>query len=77
MIGCQEAINQLWEYLDGTLDEANRHAIDEHLSLCLRCFGELEFAEELRRFLAVSGREEIPRDVIERLNATLREVSGG
>jgi mycothiol system anti-sigma-R factor len=77
MISCQEAINQLWEYLDGTLDEEDRQAIDEHLSRCRRCCGDLEFAEELRRFLAASGREEVPADVIKRLNATLREVSGG
>jgi mycothiol system anti-sigma-R factor len=77
MISCQEAINQLWEYLDGTLDEEDRQAIDEHLSRCRRCCGDLEFAEELRRFLVASGREEVPADVIKRLNATLREVSGG
>jgi mycothiol system anti-sigma-R factor len=77
MISCQEAINQLWEYLDGTLDEEDRQAIDEHLSRCRRCCGDLEFAEELRRFLAASGREEVPADVIKRLNATLREVSDG
>jgi mycothiol system anti-sigma-R factor len=77
MIRCREAIDQLWEYLDGTVDEVDRQAIDEHLSRCRRCCGELEFAQELRRFLAASGREEVPADVIERLNATLREVSGG
>jgi mycothiol system anti-sigma-R factor len=77
MISCREAINQLWEYLDGTIDEEDRQAIDEHLSRCRRCCGDLEFTEELRRFLAASGREEVPADVIKRLTVALREVSGG
>jgi mycothiol system anti-sigma-R factor len=77
MIGCEEAINQLWEYLDGTIDAKERALLEQHLARCRRCCGELEFVEQLRRFLASSGREEIPPDVIERLNATLKEVSGG
>lgn len=71
MITCSEAMRQLWEYLDGIVDEVDREAIDEHLSRCRRCCGELEFAQELRGFLASSAQEEIPREVMERLNATL------
>jgi mycothiol system anti-sigma-R factor len=74
MITCSEAMKQLWEYLDGVIDESDRAAIEEHLSLCQRCCGELEFAEELRKFLADSAHEEIPEDVRERLSATLKEM---
>jgi mycothiol system anti-sigma-R factor len=76
MISCSEAMKQLWEYLDGTVDDSDRAAIEEHLSLCQRCCGELEFAEELRRFLAGSAREEIPDDVRARLNAAIEELGG-
>ena len=34
MISCSEAVKQLWEYLNGTVDEADRALIDEHLSRC-------------------------------------------
>jgi mycothiol system anti-sigma-R factor len=74
MISCSEAMKQLWEYLDGVVDESDRAAIEEHLSLCQRCCGELEFAEELRQFLADSTYEEIPDDVRERLSAALKEL---
>lgn len=74
MITCAEAVKQLWEYLDGTVEEAQREAIEEHLSFCRRCCGELEFAEELRRFLGGSGAEEIPDEVRARLLATLEEL---
>jgi len=71
MISCAEAVRQLWEYLDGTVDESERDAIEEHLSFCRRCCGELEFAEELRRFLATHTEEELPADVRARLLGTL------
>jgi len=74
MISCSEAMKRLWEYLDATVDPAAREAIEEHLARCRRCCGELEFAEELRRFLARSSHHDIPDDVLRRLNQTLEEL---
>jgi anti-sigma factor (TIGR02949 family) len=74
MITCEEAVRRLWEYLDGTLDEADREAVDEHLSFCRRCCGEAEFAKELRTFLRSSADVELPEDVRARLTATLDEL---
>lgn len=74
MISCSEAIKRLWEYLDATLEAGSHKAIEEHLERCRRCCGELEFAEELRGFLARSSQEEIPADVLRRLNKTLEEL---
>lgn len=74
MITCAEAVRQLWAYLDGALSDENRAAIEEHLSFCRRCCGEVEFAEELRGFLAREAAEEIPDDVRTRLLATLDEL---
>lgn len=73
MITCAEAVKQLWEYLDGAVAEEKRAAIEEHLSFCRRCCGELEFAEELRGFLARGVAEEMPDAVRSRLLATLDE----
>lgn len=75
MISCSEAVRQLWEYLDGTVDPGDRAALEAHLDRCRRCCAELEFASELRGFLAASADDEIPDDVMFRLNATLEELS--
>jgi mycothiol system anti-sigma-R factor len=74
MISCAEATSQLWEYLDATVDKPTREAIEEHLARCRRCCGELEFAEELRRFLTNSAQDDVPDDVLRRLNQTLEEL---
>ena len=76
MISCAEAVRELWNYLDGLVDDAERAAVEAHLSVCRRCCGELEFAEELRGFLAQNAHEELPPDVHARLVSTLDELEG-
>jgi len=71
MIDCTDAMRQLWEYLDGTVEVADRALVDEHLARCRRCCGERDFAIELRRMLADSRTEELPDDVRRRLYDTL------
>lgn len=77
MISCSEAVSQMWELLDGAVEEPDRRAIEEHLQFCRRCCGELEFAQELRGFLASQAAAEIPSAVLERLSSTLDELEGG
>lgn len=74
MIGCREAVERLWEYLDGTVGGTELEHLEEHLARCRRCCAELEFAEELRGVLCSSASEDVPADVMERLNATLEEL---
>lgn len=71
MITCAEAVEQLWAYLDGELAVEDKAALEEHLGFCRVCCGEVEFAEELRGFLARSAAEELPDDVRRRLLSTL------
>lgn len=74
MITCAEAVRQLWEYVDGTVDDTNRVLVEEHLARCRRCCGELEFTHELRRFLRNAAHDTLPADTLRRLNQTLEEM---
>lgn len=75
MIRCSDAVRQLWQYLEDELPDQDRAKVDEHLAACLRCCGEAEFADELRRFLASHGQDEaIPDAVRHRLLATLESL---
>lgn len=71
MISCTDAVKQLWDYLDDALTAPDRKAIEEHLDLCKRCCGEVEFAEELRHFLEAHAREDLPADARARLTTYL------
>lgn len=66
-IGCTEAVRRLWDLLDDELGAADRQVLDEHLSWCLRCCGELAFARELRAMLREKATTELPDDVQARL----------
>ncbi|HYT31581.1 MAG TPA: hypothetical protein VEO37_03235 [Thermoanaerobaculia bacterium] len=45
----------------------DQEKVEKHLSFCRSCCGELEFAKEMRAFLASSTAQEIPPHVKERL----------
>lgn len=74
LMPCSEAVERLWEYLDRALTPEDRERLERHLAFCRRCCGELEFAQELRAFLATAATEEIPPDVRERLQGFVREL---
>lgn len=74
MITCSDAVSQLWDYLDGAVGEADREAIEEHLGVCKRCCGEVEFAEELRKFLVSRTYDELPSDTKARLTSYLEKL---
>ena len=74
MISCSDAVRQLWAYLDGAVGQADREAIEEHLSVCKRCCGEAEFADELRKLLASQAYEELPQATRTRLSAFIDEL---
>lgn len=74
MISCSEAVDQLWHYLEHELTDERRSEIEEHLAFCRRCCGEMEFARELRRFLADAAAPELPPNVEARLTTFLADL---
>ncbi len=71
---CSEAVRQLWDYLDNAVSPEDHEQVEKHLSFCRRCCGELEFAKELRGFLASGQAEEIPPDVKARLQRLVADL---
>jgi anti-sigma factor (TIGR02949 family) len=50
---CESVVRQLWPYLDGKVDEAERSRVVAHLEGCERCASHMDFA---RAFLEAVGR---------------------
>jgi anti-sigma factor (TIGR02949 family) len=71
---CSEAVRQLWDYLDHAISPEDQERVEQHLSFCRSCCGELEFAKELRAFLASGEVHEIPPDVKARLERFVQDL---
>jgi mycothiol system anti-sigma-R factor len=67
VISCNEAVRQLWRFLDGELQPGEARSVEDHLDHCVTCCGELEFANELRKLLDAQRSAGLPADVRERL----------
>jgi anti-sigma factor (TIGR02949 family) len=73
-IPCSEAVRKLWDYLDRAISPEDQERVERHLAFCRTCCGELEFAKELRSFLASGAVHDIPPDVRSRLERFLQEL---
>lgn len=74
MITCAEAVRQLWEYVEHELEPTDRQRVEDHLALCRRCCGEMEFAEELRDFMSRAPDIDVPPEVSERFEQLLDDL---
>ena len=74
MIDCTAAVTQLWDFVERELDAGDTAAVEEHLTFCRRCCGEVEFVEELRSFLKDAARPDLPADAGQRLGQFITEL---
>lgn len=68
---CDSALDELYQFLDGELDEANRHRIEAHLNDCSPCLEAFDFEAELRRIIANRCRDRVPDELRSRIQAVL------
>lgn len=74
LIPCSEAVRRMWDYMDNAVSPEDHEMIERHLSFCRTCCGELEFAKELRAFLASGSSDDIPPHVKERMERFVDEL---
>ena len=70
-ISCREAVSRMWAYLSRDLEPPRTEELEQHLGVCLRCCGELEFSRELRSKVATASEERVPADLRARLDEVL------
>lgn len=72
-VGCDEALEKLFDFLDGELDESFEARLRAHVGRCDHCTDVADFE---RRFLevlhAARGGERCPKRLRDRVIATLR-----
>lgn len=74
MISCGEAVRQLWEVVQDEPLTTDPARIEEHLALCRRCCGEMEFVVELNRFMAAVEESPLRPAVESRLDIELERM---
>ena len=72
-VNCEEAVHQLYHYLDGELTEERRQKISEHLTFCGPCCGAMEFEAELRVVIANRCKDHVPEELMERIARAIDE----
>jgi mycothiol system anti-sigma-R factor len=66
-LDCNEAIHQIYHYLDGALTDESRAAIARHLDYCPPCSGGFHFEAELRILISQKCRDEVPVELLRRI----------
>lgn len=72
-MGCEDAVHELYHYLDGELTPERRREIAEHLDLCGSCAGAAGFEAELRSVIANHCRDRVPESLISRVAEAINE----
>ncbi len=74
-VDCQEAVHELYHFLDGELTEERRTEIRVHLDWCGPCNGAADFEAELRKVIANRCKDRVPDSLIARVAAAIDEES--
>lgn len=78
MITCHEALERIYEYMDGELEGVTAEQVEAHFRVCARCFPHLKLERTFRaRVQEAMTRPGIPSDLRSRVLETLaRETPG-
>lgn len=78
LIGCREALEQLYEYLDGELAPGSADEVRRHLQVCDACYPQVRFTTEFRDALhrAASGQPVCPDALRQKVGRLLAEERG-
>jgi mycothiol system anti-sigma-R factor len=64
---CEEALHELYHFLDGELTDERRVLIEVHLDGCTTCLGAFDFEADLRRVVAERCRDVVPESLRARI----------
>ena len=69
---CQQALAELYTYLDGELTIEKRTIIRTHLDLCSPCGDRYTFETELRQVVSMRCQEVVPESLRNRIAEAIR-----
>jgi len=74
MISCQEALEKVYEYLDGELGSPDQEKVREHVKICRQCYPLFDFERAFLDFVREKGfADEASDELLERVQAIVRD----
>ena len=70
-IECEQALRQVFEYIDHVLDDTERAAMERHLHTCQSCYSRVEFEGRLKAKLGELKKSDADPAVRERIKKLL------
>ena len=67
-LGCEQALEYLFDYLDKELVGSVREDMEKHLKTCRSCFSRYEFEKRLKRRMSQLADTEVPDSLKERVH---------
>jgi anti-sigma factor (TIGR02949 family) len=75
-IECEQALRQVFEYIDHVLDDTERAAMEHHLHTCHSCYSRVEFERRLKLKLGELNKDDADATLRERIKRLLESFSG-
>ncbi len=73
--GCRDVIEEVYLYLDGELNEEDRHKVRTHLDECSPCLRQYGLEQSVKALVArCCGGDAAPAELRERVMIRLQEV---
>lgn len=73
---CADAVQRLYHFLDGELDDERRVHVQQHLDACLPCLEAFDFELELRQVVARKCRDSVPEQLRVRIALAIQAEYG-
>jgi mycothiol system anti-sigma-R factor len=75
MSDCEDALHELYGFLDGELTEDRRKLIQHHLDDCQPCAEPYDFEAELRQVIRRKCQEQVPPALIDKVRTALASAA--
>lgn len=69
---CEDALNQIYAYLDKELDKSQLDDLETHLKGCSPCLEMFDFEAQLKVLISERCRDKVPDSVRNRIQAALK-----
>lgn len=73
-VGYQPSLEEIFQYLDGQLDEDHQSKLSAHLHQCGGCDDIYNFQAGFKRLLGSSCRSQLPADLPQRVFRAINEL---